>query len=33
MAVSTLAERISGDTAVGHGLAYCQAVEDAHASR
>ncbi len=24
-----LAERISGDTAVGHGLAYCQAVEDA----
>ena len=25
-----LAERISGDTAVGHTLAYCQAVEDAH---
>ena len=24
-----LAERISGDTAVGHALAYCQAVEDA----
>ncbi len=24
-----LAERISGDTAVGHSLAYCQAVEDA----
>jgi len=24
-----LAERISGDTAVGHGLAYCQAVEEA----
>ena len=24
-----IAERISGDTAVGHGLAYCQAVEDA----
>jgi Ni,Fe-hydrogenase III large subunit/Ni,Fe-hydrogenase III component G len=24
-----VAERISGDTAVGHGLAYCQAVEDA----
>ena len=24
-----LAERISGDTAVGHGIAYCQAVEDA----
>jgi Ni,Fe-hydrogenase III large subunit/Ni,Fe-hydrogenase III component G len=24
-----LAERISGDTAVGHGLAYCTAVEDA----
>jgi Ni,Fe-hydrogenase III large subunit len=24
-----LAERVSGDTAVGHGLAYCQAVEDA----
>ncbi len=27
----TLAERISGDSAVCHGLAYCQAVEDAHA--
>jgi Ni,Fe-hydrogenase III large subunit len=26
-----LAERISGDTAVGHGLAYCLAVEDASA--
>src|SRR5436853_7599285 len=25
----TLAERISGDTAVGHALAYCLAVEDA----
>jgi len=25
-----LAERISGDTAVGHATAYCQAVEDAH---
>ncbi len=25
-----IAERISGDTAVGHALAYCQAVEDAH---
>ncbi|AHH98810.1 NADH-quinone oxidoreductase subunit C [Kutzneria albida] len=25
-----LAERISGDTAVGHTLAFCQAVEDAH---
>ena len=25
-----LAERISGDTAVGHGLAFCLAVEDAH---
>jgi Ni,Fe-hydrogenase III large subunit/Ni,Fe-hydrogenase III component G len=25
-----LAERISGDTAVGHALAYCLAVEDAH---
>ncbi len=25
-----IAERISGDTAVGHGLAYCLAVEDAH---
>ncbi len=25
----TLAERISGDTAVGHALAYCRAVEDA----
>src|SRR5205809_7948390 len=24
-----LAERISGDTAIGHALAYCQAVEDA----
>jgi Ni,Fe-hydrogenase III large subunit/Ni,Fe-hydrogenase III component G len=24
-----LAERISGDTAVGHGLAYCQAIEEA----
>lgn len=24
-----LAERISGDTAVGHGLAYCRAIEDA----
>ncbi|MGO9560571.1 MAG: NADH-quinone oxidoreductase subunit C [Acidimicrobiales bacterium] len=24
-----IAERISGDTAVGHGIAYCQAVEDA----
>jgi Ni,Fe-hydrogenase III large subunit len=24
-----VAERISGDTAVGHALAYCQAVEDA----
>ncbi len=24
-----IAERISGDTAVGHGLAYCQGVEDA----
>ena len=28
-----LAERISGDTAVGHGLAYCQAVEDAWQTR
>ncbi len=27
-----LAERISGDTAVGHALAYCQAVEDAWSS-
>jgi Ni,Fe-hydrogenase III large subunit len=25
-----LAERISGDTSVGHTLAYCQAIEDAH---
>ena len=25
-----IAERISGDTAVGHALAYCQAIEDAH---
>ncbi|HET9058850.1 MAG TPA: nickel-dependent hydrogenase large subunit, partial [Acidimicrobiales bacterium] len=25
-----IAERISGDTAVAHALAYCQAVEDAH---
>jgi Ni,Fe-hydrogenase III large subunit/Ni,Fe-hydrogenase III component G len=25
-----VAERISGDTAVGHALAYCQAIEDAH---
>lgn len=25
-----LAERVSGDTAVGHTLAFCQAVEDAH---
>ena len=24
-----IAERISGDSAVGHGIAYCQAVEDA----
>lgn len=24
-----LAERVSGDTAIGHGLAFCQAVEDA----
>jgi len=24
-----LAEKISGDSAVGHGLAYCQGVEDA----
>ena len=29
----SLAERISGDTAVGHGLAYCLAVEDAWQSR
>ncbi|MGO8872332.1 MAG: formate hydrogenase [Acidimicrobiales bacterium] len=29
MAGLELAERISGDTAVGHSLAYCQAVEDA----
>jgi Ni,Fe-hydrogenase III large subunit len=29
MAGLPLAERISGDTAVGHTLAYCQAVEDA----
>jgi len=27
-----LAERISGDTSVGHTLAFCQAVEDAHAT-
>jgi len=27
-----IAERISGDTAVGHGLAYCQALEDATAA-
>jgi Ni,Fe-hydrogenase III component G len=26
-----LAERISGDTSVGHTLAFCQAIEDAHA--
>lgn len=25
-----LSERVSGDTAVGHSLAFCQAVEDAH---
>ena len=28
-----IAERISGDTAVGHGLAYCLAVEDARQTR
>ena len=28
-----LAERVSGDTAVGHGWAYCQAIEDAAGGR
>ena len=27
-----LAERVSGDTSVGHALAFCQAVEDASIS-